>query len=1083
MNPKSTYNHFLFSEAFYSEVKRRIQSTTHATKTMALLTFDLDNFNYINDFFGYDTGDITLTRLTEHFSALLQDDEIFSRIYSDHFLFCLNDDTAEDVLKRFLVLSDFKDMFSDILVSHCNLNVSAGCVFIRDDTSVLPSLLDNANYARKKAKGTPSSTLKFYNEKMNEDVRWQKLVCYLMESALDNKEFEMFLQPKVSLKTNQLVGAEALVRWRSPIYGLIYPDKFIPIMEQNGFIRQIDFFMLEEVCRFLKKTSEDGIPMLPISVNFSKAHLSTANLAEKVFRTVNRFGISTHLIEIEFTESLFVENFESLLQIITDLKSFGFKVSLDDFGNSYSSLSCLKYLPLDIIKIDKGFLSTTSDGGKGKVIISKIVELIKSLHMQAVIEGVETEEQQDFLQKTTCDIAQGFYYARPMKVDDYLEFMKRSSDNPAIQNDPPELAESPDNSNLISITHELEATNSLKLSLENKINELNATVESERKTKEALKLSEERYRIIMDQSDDIMFEWDFETDNIHFSNKYEHMFGFTPICDNLTTNPNIRKLIHPRDMIIFEQWIKNTYNRVGCSEAQYRIKASNDEYIWVRCRSTAICNEKGIPNKTIGVFTNINAQKNELDSLTVKSQCDPLTKLLNKTETQLRVEEILNGDFSLQSAFLIIDIDNFKGINDNLGHQLGDAVLTNISDKIRETFSTSDIIGRIGGDEIAVFMRNCTEEEVQEKATMLNERLHSTYYGSTTQYNISGSIGIALYPIHGDTFAELYHYADIALYESKNSGKDQFTIYNSCLAGSLVDNRTPVDWNNGFLDTYFKNDFPFKIFDILYETRDFSLSVDIILELLGKRYDVDRVYIFQRDTEGSGMSNTYEWCAPGITSEIEQLQHLPIEELGVYFTQYNQEGVYCCTDIQHADRPVYDLCAPQGIKSLLHCALYNERELTGFIGFDVCKDYHQWSGEEIASLGYIARILSVFLTKTHTESELRSMYRNYVEMLDNLNGFVYVIDPDTYQVLYVNNATKAFGWTPGQTCYKMAFGNSTPCKNCPINHFSDTVHYSVEEIYSDLLKGWVHSAASRLKWSSTQDAVLICCTDISKYKK
>ncbi len=466
--------------------------------------------------------------------------------------------------------------------------------------------------------------------------------------------------------------------------------------------------------------------------------------------------------------------------------------------------------------------------------------------------------------------------------------------------------------------------------------------------------------------------------------------------------------------------------------------------------------------------------------MTFKSQRDPLTKLLNKEETRIQIEKILEIFPNEVGSFFIIDIDNFKELNDNLGHQLGDTVLIEFTHKIRDFFPSNSIVGRIGGDEIAAYMPYISLDNTASKAEQLLQALRMNYYGSASKYNIHGSVGIAAYPMHGKTFDELYHLADIALYESKRRGKDCYTIYKSHMTGSLQDNRTPVEWSESFLNTYFQGDFSFKIFEILYETKDINASIQMVLELLGKRFKVERVYIFQNDSEGKSARKIYEWC----TSSIEkgQFQNIVYKELGMYLSQYTKEGIFCCPDVRYSNREVYEICRAQNIKSLLHCAIYNEKIMTGFIGFDMCTKYHNWSGEEIAILGYISRILSVFMVKFNTTLKLETSYQNYVEMLENLNGYVYVVDPKTYKILYVNNSIKKLGLDYSQTCYKMTFNIDTPCKKCPIDKLSDKVPYATEEIYSETLHGWVNSAASKLKWEQNRDAILICCTDISKYK-
>lgn len=425
MNADKNIIHGLTSDHFYKEVKLLLGQTDRE-KTVTLISIDFDNFNYVNDIFGYEIGDQTLTRIFRHFDLQLNDSDIFSRIHADHFLFCIQCDKESEINDLCRRLTDFSSTLFDLLPEHYTLVASGGILIVKPNNNLpLSALLDKANYARKQAKGNVNSTLHYYDETLEKEVQWQKQITYMMQAALKNHEFEMYLQPKLLIKTGEVVGAEALVRWNSPTLGLIYPDRFISIMERNGFVRQLDFFMLEEACRFLNASKMNSIAQLPISVNFSKAHLQTDHLVDKIYQTVDRMGIPAKLIEIEFTESLFSSNIKKLIEIVKDLKRRGFHVSMDDFGSAYSSLNYLKDLPIDIVKIDKGFLDSAANTEKGKVIITKVVEMIKSLHMLSVMEGIESSDQLEFLQDLSCDLGQGYYFAKPMPSNDFITYLQK----------------------------------------------------------------------------------------------------------------------------------------------------------------------------------------------------------------------------------------------------------------------------------------------------------------------------------------------------------------------------------------------------------------------------------------------------------------------------------------------------------------------------------------------------------------------------------------------------------------------------------------------------------------------------------
>lgn len=385
---------------------------------------DIDNFNYINDSFGYDVGNKVLCGIAKHFAANIDPStEFVAHVNADLFVFFVR---TNDVESKFAKIVNIKDSLSDILPTHYSLIFSAGIYIITNPQDDQINMIDKASLTRKSIKGNHTNAFAYYNSTMNDALEWKKEITLSMEKALVNEEFHVFLQPKVLFKDCKIVGAEALVRWFSPTRGMIAPDKFIGIFEQNGFIKKLDFFVLEQVCKLLSKwsTQPDEFNIIPISINFSKLHIRNEQLAEEILAITKKYNVSPKYLEIELTESVMLENLQAVVELANTLRANGFRVSIDDFGSGYSSLNFLKDLPVDILKIDKGFLNASANNEKGKLIIAKVIEMAKALRLITVVEGVETKEQQDLLRKMSCDIAQGFYYAKPMPIDEFETFSK-----------------------------------------------------------------------------------------------------------------------------------------------------------------------------------------------------------------------------------------------------------------------------------------------------------------------------------------------------------------------------------------------------------------------------------------------------------------------------------------------------------------------------------------------------------------------------------------------------------------------------------------------------------------------------------
>ncbi len=293
---------------------------------------------------------------------------------------------------------------------------------VRRKTIDLEKDYNNACAARATLAKSDDSGVAFFNEKLVEEQKWLDLVQEKQQEALEKEEFLVYYQPKYDPNTNQLRGAEALIRWQSPELGFVSPGRFIPIFEKNGFITKIDHYMLEHVAKDQKAWLDQGFACVPVSVNVSRAHFIESNLAEQIRDMVDAAGTPHEYIELELTESAFFDDKKALITTIMKLKEYGFAVSMDDFGSGYSSLNSLKDMPLDVLKLDAEFFRGDLSDKRGEIVISEAIRLAKSLNMRTVAEGVEIKEQVDFLAKQGCDMIQGFYYAKPLPKE---EFEKR----------------------------------------------------------------------------------------------------------------------------------------------------------------------------------------------------------------------------------------------------------------------------------------------------------------------------------------------------------------------------------------------------------------------------------------------------------------------------------------------------------------------------------------------------------------------------------------------------------------------------------------------------------------------------------
>lgn len=375
-----------------------------------IFCFDIDRFKIVNDLFGNTEGDNLLIYIADYLrKETIPGVTICGRLTGDNFALCLpHINGYEEKMAR--EVNDTLEKYP------LNIKIIAKCGFCRvEDADTPVSLLcDRASMAIKSIKGSYSDRWAIYNESMRLSMLFEQEIINDMNDALRDGQFVVYYQPKVNMLERRVIGCEALVRWNHPKKGFISPGLFIPIFEKNGFISALDFYIWEMVCRDLRDWINKGYSPCPVSVNVSRAELYDDNLCERLERLISRYNIDHHLLQLEITESAYTENPEQLIAMVEQLKNKGFTILMDDFGSGYSSLNTLKDVPVDVLKIDLKFLYNIDNNIKGNQILKSVVQMAKRLKLTVIAEGVETDQQVEFLKSIGCMRAQGFYYARPL---------------------------------------------------------------------------------------------------------------------------------------------------------------------------------------------------------------------------------------------------------------------------------------------------------------------------------------------------------------------------------------------------------------------------------------------------------------------------------------------------------------------------------------------------------------------------------------------------------------------------------------------------------------------------------------------
>lgn len=410
----------LFSkEYFYQRIRETLAH--NPGREFDLICSNIENFKLINDAFGTQAADKLLCRFAEMLQNRIQGRGICGRLNADRFA-CLverhreyTDKLFQEDLERINAMLEIK-----------NIVVRWGIYPVAENPAPVEQMCDRALLTAESIKGKYGAYYAVYDDALRRQLQRRQQITDCMEAALVEKQFHIYLQPKYRVRDGALIGAEALVRWSHPEWGLQPPSEFIPLFEKNGFISKLDRYVWDAACALLRQWEDRGIPPLPISVNVSRADIFHADLTEVLLEIVTRHGVLPERLHLEITESAYAEALDRIIETTSCLRSLGFVIEMDDFGSGYSSLNMLSKLPVDILKLDMRFLQTEIEKSGNKGIIQFIMQLAHYMKLGVVAEGVETEEQLSHLRAINCDCVQGYYFARPMPVAEFEALMEQS---------------------------------------------------------------------------------------------------------------------------------------------------------------------------------------------------------------------------------------------------------------------------------------------------------------------------------------------------------------------------------------------------------------------------------------------------------------------------------------------------------------------------------------------------------------------------------------------------------------------------------------------------------------------------------
>lgn len=591
-------------------------------------------------------------------------------------------------------------------------------------------------------------------------------------------------------------------------------------------------------------------------------------------------------------------------------------------------------------------------------------------------------------------------------------------------------------------------------------------------------VQEQMYQVLLEETGTIVFNYDPEKDELSYM-RHNYAIGneFVTV-ENICGNPDGFTLILPSFRPGFVSLLKNLSEKAGTSEIP--LKIDEDGYPRrYKAFFKSLCDTDGNIFEIIGKIEDVDDEMARLEIIQAKAMYDSLcVDIFNKATTEGLIKAELER--STGGALLMIDVDDFKSINDSLGHMFGDEFLKKFASTVKSIFRDTDIVGRYGGDEFFVFMPHATAALAEKKGSQILERV--TEIEVPMPGGVKSSIGVAAVNPDNRSYRQLLKQADSALYQAKNHGKncvvlfDRYTMNESSY-------RTEEAVKQGRTNIVLSSNpegaasMMMRVFSVLYTSADINEGINRTLKLVGKTFDVSRMYIFEDTEDGKYCCNTFEWCNEGVESQIDNLRMVSYENDlgGNYLDNMNDDGIFYCHDITELSPIQYEILAKQEIKSMLQCSIVEDGKFKGFVGIDECRSNRFWTQEQIDSLVFLSKVLSVFLLKARSQELSQSYVNTLKSVLDNYPQFLYIVDAQTRELLYLNKMTESGIGTGklGIKCSEAICGNADFPK-CPIRELLETGKSRALEMVSPVTNKRISARAAEVEWEGKKAYMVNC---------
>jgi len=698
------------------------------SKAYAVVVMQLKNYRQLTQTFGGENSDRTMKYLANTLRKVLGASEPNARISRNVFCFLMKNRDEDAVRARLQRVFESANVYNLGMKIPYQLDLIFGIYFPQDDGEPFGQMKEKALQMLELGKDEPR--YRFFKASAAEENgsrRWE--LIQQTDKSLKNGDFIVYMQPKVRLGDGRIMGAEALVRWRHPQKGLLTPEMFVPLLEEYHLIDRFDQHVFEQVLTRMAEWKKEGWANCPVSVNLSLETIENENFIEPYVRLSEKYRIDPELIEFELSEPILFEAPEKLRAVIDLIHLNGFRCSLDHFGQTAIPLQLLRELEIDTLKLDRSFFTGENNSRPNRSIVEAILKITSQLQIRTVAEGIDNATQVQYLRQLGCDMIQGFYYFRPMPPEEFQKTVFEHGELRYVEtkeNQPGKAVKEPARSNGSNI---------------------------------------------------IMFTFLETQDRVVFSDVFSPLLYGQLSINEATALFSHSDLIHENDRKDFMYLLERCHKEEGWVENTIRFYTSEARYEWLEVHMYHEHIASGGEDVICGTLVNMAGWKNEVNRWMEKANRDPLTGLFNREYFEQFASTTIEKGGLTSGAIIFFDLDNFKQVNDTLGHMVGDDVLCFIAKRMRGAFRHTDVIARYGGDEFVAFVNNIEYSELERRLGELCSVLQTPYRNEEIEYRVSGSIGVAVYPNDGETYQDLLDHADTATYVAKEQGKAQYVFY------------------------------------------------------------------------------------------------------------------------------------------------------------------------------------------------------------------------------------------------------------------------------------------------------------------